>query len=69
MGDITVDPKGDAKLLDRLNVLFFSSKFPKRTPWCNDQNLIVPILYIYKKEGGSKYIVFTPGTKKGTVTL
>ena len=52
IGDITVDPKGVAKLLDRLNVLFFSSKFPKRTPSCNDQNLIVLILYIYKKEGG-----------------
>ena len=41
---ITVDPKGVAKLLDELHVLFFSSKFQNRTPWCNDQNLIVSVL-------------------------
>ena len=41
MGDITVDPKGVAKLLDELH----SSKFQNRTPWCNDQNLIVSVLY------------------------
>ena len=44
MGDITVDPKGVAKLLDELHVLFFSSKVQNRTPWCNDQNLIVSVL-------------------------
>ena len=44
MGNITVDPKGVAKLLDELHVLFFSSKFQNRTPWCNDQNLIVSVL-------------------------
>ena len=44
MGYITVDPKGVAKLLDELHVLFFSSKFQNRTPWCNDQNLIVSVL-------------------------
>ena len=44
MGDITVDPKGVAKLLDELHALFFSSKFQNRTPWCNDQNLIVSVL-------------------------
>ena len=43
MGDITVNPKEVTKMLDGLNV-FFSSKFPNRTPWCNDQNLIVPVL-------------------------
>ena len=44
MGDITADPKGVAKLFDELHVLFFSSKFQNRTPWCNDQNLIVSVL-------------------------
>ena len=45
MGDITVDPKGVAKLLDELYTCFvFSSKFHNRTPWCNDQNLIVSVL-------------------------
>ena len=49
MGYITVDPKGIAKLLDELYVLFFSSKFQNRTPWCNDQNMIVSVLYERKK--------------------
>ena len=49
MGDITVYPKGVAKLLDELHVFFFSSKFQKRTPWCNDQNLVVSVLYERKK--------------------
>ena len=44
MGEITVDPKGVAKLLDELHVLFSSSKFQNRTPWCNDQNLTVSVL-------------------------
>ena len=45
MGDITVDPKEVAKLLDELHVcMFFSSKFQNRTPRCNDQNLIVSAL-------------------------
>ena len=51
MGDITVDPKGVAKLLDELHVFFFFLQNSKTAlpDQCNDQNFIVSVLYERKK--------------------